>query len=175
VFNIGGNNIINTIILEVKSKNMKSIDLRLGNYVYYEHTTHIVSGLHGNKVYSWWVKNGEPVIEYEDKDIGGAQVENPYMDVISRYEPITLTDEWFEKWKFYKDGEYWCRGINDYKFCFKYRDWAKNWSFYQEFTDSPNEHDDGVKYPISFDIEFVHQLQNLWYSLLHTEICWDLN
>ena len=92
------------------------------------------------------------------------------MDVISRYEPIPLTDEWFEKWKFYKDGEYWCRGINDYKFCFKYRDWAKNWSFYQEFTDSPNEHDDGVKYPISFDIEFVHQLQNLWYSLLHEEI-----
>ena len=149
---------------------MKSIDLRLGNYVYYENTTHIVSGLHGNQVYSWWVKNGEPVIEYEAKDIGGAQVENPYMDVISRYEPITLTDEWFEKWKFYKDGEYWCRGINDYKFCFKYRDWAKNWSFYQEFTDSPNEHDDGIKYPISFDIEFVHQLQNLWYSLLHTEI-----
>jgi hypothetical protein len=42
---------------------MKESDLRIGNYVYYEHTTHIVDGIYENKVYSWWVKNGEPVIE----------------------------------------------------------------------------------------------------------------
>ena len=46
---------------------MKTQELRIGNYLYYEHTTHIVSGVHGNKVYSWWVKDGEPVIEYEAK------------------------------------------------------------------------------------------------------------
>ena len=78
-------------------KNMKSQDLRIGNYLYYEHTTHIVSGVHGNKVYSWWVKDGEPVIEYEAKDISGTQVENPYIDVISQYEPIPLTEEWLIK------------------------------------------------------------------------------
>jgi hypothetical protein len=85
-------------------------------------------------------------------------------------EPIPLTDEWFIKFEFHKDGEYWCRGKFDYKYCFRYRDWAKNWAFYQEYTDSGDSSDDGKKYPISFDIVYVHQLQNIWYSLLHEEI-----
>jgi hypothetical protein len=89
---------------------------------------------------------------------------------IQYFKPIPLTDEWFEKFGFHKDGEYWCRGIYDYKYCFEYRDWAKNWAFYQEFTDSPHEHDNGVKYPISFDIEHVHQLQNLYFALQHEEL-----
>lgn len=94
-------------------------------------------------------------------------------DTIEDYERtkgIILTDEWFIKFGFYKDGEYWSRDIFDYKYCFRYRDWAKNWAFYQEYTDSPDSKDDGKKYPISFDIEYVHQLQNIWYSLLHEEI-----
>jgi hypothetical protein len=87
-----------------------------------------------------------------------------------RVQGLTLTDEWFEKWGFYKDGEYWSKGIFDYKYCFKYRDWANNWAFYQEYTDSPDSNDDGKKYPISFDIQYVHQLQNIWFALLHEEI-----
>ena len=85
--------------------------------------------------------------------------------------PITLTDEWFEKFEgFYKDGEHWSISINDYKYCFKYRDWAKNWAFYQEYTDSPFPEDDGKKHPVSFDIEYVHQLQNLYFALQHEEL-----
>ena len=94
-------------------------------------------------------------------------------DTIEDYERtkgIILTDEWFIKFGFYKDGEYWSRDIFDYKYCFRYRDWANNWAFYQEYTDSPDPKDDGKKYPISFDIEYVHQLQNIWYSLLYEEI-----
>lgn len=94
-------------------------------------------------------------------------------DTIEDYERIKgliLTDEWFVKWGFFKDGEYWSKSIDDYNFCFRYREWAKNWAFYQEYTDSPDSTDDGKKYPIAFDIEFVHQLQNLWHSLLHFEI-----
>ena len=94
-------------------------------------------------------------------------------DTLEDYERtkgIPLTDEWFIKWKFFKDGEYWSKEIDDYKYCFRYRDWAKNWAFYQEFTDSPFIEDDSKKYPISFDIEHVHQLQNLWFALLHKEI-----
>ena len=86
------------------------------------------------------------------------------------YQPIPLTDEWFEKWGFYKDGEYWSRDLFDYKYCFKYRNWADNWAFYQEYTDSSNPKDDGVKYPISFDIKYVHHVQNIWFALLHEEI-----
>jgi len=92
------------------------------------------------------------------------------MEDYERTKGIILTDEWFIKFGFYKDGEYWSRDIFDYKYCFRYRDWANNWAFYQEYTDSPDPKDDGKKYPISFDIEYVHQLQNIWYSLLHEEI-----
>jgi hypothetical protein len=66
-------------------------------------------------------------------------------DTIEDYERLQgliLTDEWFEKFGFYKDSEYWSRSIYDYNFCFKYRDWAKNWAFYQEFTDSNDPKDD---------------------------------
>jgi len=94
-------------------------------------------------------------------------------DTLESYERtkgIVLTDDHFIEWGFFKKDDYWCRGIEDNNYCFKYRDWAKNWAFYQEYTDSPFEHDDGAKYVISFDIEFVHQLQNLWFALLHKEI-----
>lgn len=85
-------------------------------------------------------------------------------------QPIPLTEDWFEKWEFYKDGEYWSKGIFDYKYCFKYRDWANNWAFYQEYTDSTDPKDDGIKYPISFDIHYVHQLQNLYFALTGEEL-----
>ena len=94
-------------------------------------------------------------------------------DTLESYERtkgIVLTDEWFIKWGFFKKDEYWCKSIVDYNYCFKYRDWAKNWAFYQEYTDSGNSLDDGMYYVVSFDIEFVHQLQNLWFALLHKEI-----
>ena len=58
---------------------MKTQELRIGNYLYYEHTTHIVSGVHGNRVYSWWVKDGEPVIEYEAKDISNIKQRNKWI------------------------------------------------------------------------------------------------
>lgn len=134
-------------------KNMKSQELRIGNLVDL-----------GNRI--------AKVIDIGHLSCTVVDLEET-QDTLESYERtkgIVLTDEWFIKWGFHKDGDYWVRGIYDYNFCFKYRDWAKNWAFYQEFTDSPDEKDDGIKYPISFDIEFVHQLQNLWFALLHEEI-----
>ena len=119
---------------------MKATELRIGNYVF---------------------DNLGGILK-----IKGVSIESD----LSHIKGIPLTDEWFDKWGFHKDGEYWSMGICDYKFCFRYRDWAKNWSFYQEYTDSPNPKDDRIKYPISFDLEYVHQLQNLWFALLHYEI-----
>ena len=87
------------------------------------------------------------------------------------YEPISLIEEWFLKFEgFYKDEEYLSININDYKYCFKYRDWANNWAFYIEYTDSSDKNDDGIKYPVAFDVEYVHQLQNLYFSLQHEEL-----
>ena len=141
-------------------KNMKSQDLRIGNYLYYEHTTHIVSGVHGNKVYSWWVKDGEPVIEYEAKDISGTQVENPYIDVISQYEPIPLTEEWLIKLGFEK--------LTDSNDGFKNTTYTytKGISFIVYF--------DGVRLSTNFwmgnEKHYVHQLQNLFYVLSGEEL-----
>jgi len=130
---------------------MTPTDLRIGNYVYYEHTTHIVSGVHGNKVYSWWVKDGEPVIEYEAKDISGTQVENPYMDVVSQYEPIPLTEEWLMKF----GGTYKSYGYGD--------DEWKSWNIDGE---SFRQNGNGITFTSGdIDIDYVHELQNLFYVL----------
>lgn len=139
---------------------MKPTELRIGNYVYYEHTTHIVSGVHGNKVYSWWVKDGQPVIEYEAKDISGTQVENPYIDVISQHEPIPLTEEWLVKFGFKITGQ--TPHPNNI------------WTVYGEECKFELEH------IISFflydnkcfgtEVKYIHQLQNLYFALTGEEL-----
>lgn len=132
---------------------MKAQELRIGNYVYYEHTTHIVSGIHGNKVYSWWVKDGQPVIEYEAKDISGTQVENPYIDVISQHEPIPLTEEWLEKFGFQKN---------------------ITTDLYPTFSYNILNINDGIVYVLNYGfithIKYLHQLQNLYFALTGEEL-----
>jgi hypothetical protein len=146
---------------------MKPQELRIGNYVYYEHTTHIVSGVHGNKVYSWWVKDGEPVIEYEAKDISGTQVENPYMDVVSQYEPIPLTEEILLKCGF----EHSNKGLNYGIFFVKDIDESDEFylrpSFEGGFYWGFNNHNElkDVK-----NILYLHQLQNLYFTLTGEEL-----
>lgn len=137
---------------------MEKTELRIGNYLYYEATTHVVSGILGNRVYSWWVKNGKAVIEYETKDVGGAQVKNPYIDNAIRYEPIPLTEEWLLKFGCY----------------------TSNWDDNTSFRLSVNEH-----YVLTINLEFetyeigdldilpikyVHQLQNLYFALTGEEL-----
>jgi hypothetical protein len=95
-------------------------------------------------------------------------------DNIDQINPILLTEEWILKFDgFFKDEEYLSIGRYDYKYCFKYRDWANNWAFYIEYTDSGNSNDDGVKYPIAFDIKYVHQLQNLYFALTGEELIFN--
>ena len=131
---------------------MKATELRIGNYLYYEATTHVVSGILGNRVYSWWVKDGKAVIEYETKDVGGAQVENPYIDNINRYEPIPLTEEWLLKFGF-KSKSY---GYGD-------SEW-KQWNNGKITLNGFRETLSGV------DCEYIHQLQNLYFALTGEEL-----
>ena len=138
-------------------------DLRIGNYVYYEHTTHIISGIMGGKVYSWWVKDGKPVIEYEQKDIGGAQVENPYMDVISRYEPIPLTEEWLVKFGIELNFEELENGS-------KLLSWVKG-AFNLEI-----DKDGKICFEVYshyIEVKYVHQLQNIYFTLTEEELKQD--
>lgn len=75
-------------------------ELRIGNYVDYEATTHIITGLYGQTIQSWWVNKGKPVIEMIPKDISGVKVPDYYLDSIENHKPIVLTDEWFEKFNY---------------------------------------------------------------------------
>jgi hypothetical protein len=132
---------------------MKESDLRIGNYVYYEHTTHIVDGIYENKVYSWWVKDREPVIEYEMKDVGGAMVKNPYRDAVNQYEPIPLTEEWLIKLGFEKN---------------------ITTDLYPTFSYDIVNVNDGIVYVLNYGfvnhIKYVHQLQNLYFTLTREEL-----
>ena len=144
---------------------MKTQELRIGNYLYYEHTTHIVSGVHGNKVYSWWVKDGEPVIEYEAKDISGTQVENPYLDVISQFEPIPLTDEWLEKFGFKKSDNV------DITIEYRLNDFFSIWKKYGYNVFYISQYNENNTELINTtQIKEVHQLQNLYFTLTGEEL-----
>lgn len=135
---------------------MRASELRIGNY-------HKTDGL-----------------EIPRMDISSVKVSGESFSAITAYgiylvqdskmqfEPVPLTEEWLLKFGFYEDGEYYSKNIYDYKYCFKYRDWAKNWAFFHEF--SPDPKDDRVKYPVCFDIKYVHQLQNLFFSLTGGEL-----
>jgi hypothetical protein len=156
---------------------MEPQELRIGNYIIYECTDHIVSGVLNDKIYSWWVKDGKPLIEYESKDVGGDQVENPYIDHISRYEPLPLTEEWLLKFGFKVkdrksnlDTDIFYIPTFEIDYCLFYADFRLDYGLYVEYTDSPFPEDDEKLYPITFGIKYVHQLQNLLYSLTREEL-----
>lgn len=135
---------------------MKTSELRLGNFI-------DVAGYICNVIFL-----NESDIGFKSEDCEGFEMQ--LKGVQPDCEPIKLTEEWFLKFGFYKDEEFFSMHILDYKYCFKYADFRKDWGFYQEFTDSPYERDDGVKYFISCGMNYVHQLQNLYFSLLGEEL-----
>jgi hypothetical protein len=122
---------------------MKAIELRLGN---------------------WYDNNGI------FKKVTPNTIEEVWVAERTWCKPIPLTEEWLLKLGFSMDDAYLSMWINDYKYCFKYRDWAKNWAFYIEYTDSLHPKDENQKYPVSFDIKYVHQLQNLYFALTSEEL-----
>jgi hypothetical protein len=133
---------------------MKVQDLRIGNYIIYEATTHIVSAIGRSGVYSWWVKDGEPVIEYYVKDAGGVQVVNPYFDQISNYEPIPITEEWLLKFGFEKSFD------TNFTLEFLHHELEINISGYGTWLNTQD----------IVSVKYVHQLQNLYFALTGEEL-----
>ena len=79
---------------------MKSNELRIGNFVDL-----------GSRI--------AKVIDIGHQSCTVADLEETQdtMEDYERTKGIILTDEWFIKFGFYKDGEYWSRDIFDYKYC----------------------------------------------------------
>jgi hypothetical protein len=149
--------------------NMKATELRIGNLIDYERTTHIVCGLREDMIESWWFKDGKAVIEYLSNDSSGVEVENPYFDSNSNYKPILLTEEWLYKFGF----ENIDKSDNDY---ITYTD--PNHDYYLQidvrkkdgkYAILDNSFDDLRDFSM-VDISYVHQLQNLYFALTGEEL-----
>jgi hypothetical protein len=123
----------------------KREEMRIGNYIFANGVLDQVSDIFNGDVLT--KKAGKP-----------------------RVELIPLSDEWFNRFNFKKDGEYWCISDADINYCFKYADFRDDWGFYIEYTDSPFDEDEGKYYPVSFGTKYVNQLQNLIHSLTGGEL-----
>jgi len=124
---------------------MKVTELRIGNFIYYRDKEILleVSNL-GSK--------GFETIGYEGTFVYGS-------DDIEEYNPIHLTKEWLLEYGFYEN-----RSNNSWQLDTKYgfTIWGridKGFNIYDEYD---NE--------IGNTIEYVHQLQNLYFSLIGTEL-----
>lgn len=129
---------------------MKASELRIGN----------------------WVNiNGENK-QITSKDI--QQIEKG--DLIAK--PILLTEEWFLRFRFNKEeksqsknhSQYYSISIFDYKYSFAFADFREDWGFYHSYTDALNDEDNNRFDFISCGIKYVHQLQNIFFTLTLEEI-----
>ena len=96
---------------------------------------------------------------------------------VTNIEAIPLTEEILLSFGFMKkdeNGRYgyiYFKSHNDYNYVVE-RDFNKYPShfFGIEYTDSPNPEDDYKPEHFSFDMKYVHQLQNMWFALTGEEL-----
>lgn len=132
---------------------MKASELRIGNYIMARSDNVI-----------------EQVLKIEKNKINACNY--------TYFEPIPLTEEWLIKFNFTKEdnketvhhGNFFSKWIMDYKYCFAFAEFRKDWGFYQEYTDPIDLKEIGKKYFISCGIKHVHQLQNLYFALTGEEL-----
>ncbi len=105
-------------------------------------------------------------------------IKNSNMPTVwEHYKPIPLTEDWLVKLGFQKHkehGRYGYRyfiGVADYGFTVE-RDFNEHLShfFGHEWYDSGNDDDDHKPWIISFNLKYVHSLQNLYFALTSKEL-----
>ena len=121
---------------------IESKDLRIGNYVDYEATTHVISAIGHTESWSYWLKNKT-----------GSNDE--YLHQNSELKPIAITDEWLIKFGFKISSTGFIekgRLLYHKEYGWKIlENWVKGWV--------------GVT-----EIIYVHQLQNLYFALIGVEL-----
>ena len=132
---------------------MEANELRIGNLLIYEKTTHEVTSVDGKSVKSIW-RGNQRIDEYDD--------------FVFAYEPIPLTAEWFNRLGF-QDFK------TDYGIMLNTPDRhlvvmpVRN-EFYP-CIEVESEFSSGEKQVCHLNrIEFVHELQNLYYTLTKMEL-----
>ena len=126
---------------------MKATELRIGNWVR--------------------IKDVPTTNEWQVESIGNLQQVGGQLWSIEELEPIPLTEEWLERFGFDKDEEYDEGGLVDYRWTLMYRslEFVSFWN--SEELNGVNQPQTGV------DVEYVHQLQNLYFALTGQELQTD--
>lgn len=133
---------------------MNPTELRLGNFIDYEATTHMITGLGESTCNSKWL--GYP--------------EDIYLHSYSELKPIVLTEEWLVKFGFELKAK-------------EFNFWGKN-GWHISNTNGSFQKDTGdvivqeewylfiADKPVHMlpKIQYVHQLQNLYFSLTGEEL-----
>jgi len=140
---------------------MKAKELRLGNLVNYEQTTHIITKIEEYKATSKWLGDDD----YE------------YSHSLNSIEPIALNEIWILNFGFKlidtngRYGNIYSKQINDLAICLE-RDFNEYESYFVgvEYMDSPFTEDFNRIYLFSFDLRYLHQLQNIYFSITGTEL-----
>jgi hypothetical protein len=134
-------------------------DVRIGNLVEYDGRIFAINSI--DEIF--------PTLNTDEFGIGVVDWNN--------INPIPLEEKWLPHFGFKRDmndlryGYRYYYGINDFRYVVEkdFNEYPSNF-FGIEYTDSPRKADDGEIYTFSFDLKYVHQLQNLFYSLEHTEL-----
>jgi hypothetical protein len=146
---------------------MKANELRTGNWILNKQYTGIapvftVFGVTEDKVLIYPQSE-----EYKDEWIS-----------ISEFAPIPLTEEWLLNFGFKKEdkrpskthGQYFSKWLLDLKYSFAYAGFREDWGFYHSYTDAMDDSENDRYDFISCGIRYVHQLQNLYFSLTGEEL-----
>jgi hypothetical protein len=159
-------------------KGMKANELRIGNYVIYEIDDMILVA----------------AIDVINPTFCNIEFVDVIPDDLSRYQdgmwyeyikPIPLTEEWLLKFGFYKEenvtpvskyhSHFYSIGYDDCKYSFAYASFRDDWGFYHSYTDAVDEKDNNRFDAISFGIQSVHELQNLYFALTGEELTLKLH
>lgn len=129
---------------------MEAHELRIGNWVQFRHTETPVK-----------ITLSDFAHEYYDEHL-------------EDYEPILLTEEWLVKFGVtnYADGYIITpNGHYDFGYVLEYLDWRKDWQVGILYYDPARECDVEEVYHFNVgSLKYVHQLQNLFYSLCGEEL-----
>jgi len=140
---------------------MKANELRIGNYVYYNGNHKHISNVSSlqPKVY---VEPYGAVCYSESIKVGLNNRFDIVYDV-ENIEPIPLTEEWLIKFGFKYNG--WNYDLNQYVFHAQGKN-EKGEFFNTEFGIKNND----ITFNMSYTINSVHQLQNLYFTLTNQEL-----
>ena len=133
---------------------IKANELRIGNYVNYEQTTHLITGVNIDYSISVWVdkENQEFLYQHQNNEL----------------KPIPLTEEWLIKFGFEKystKSEFYCLDSTSIY------EGTLNYNYKNNFISLSGMNDDYHEELILVKpMLYVHQLQNLYFALTNEEL-----